>query len=80
MANEKNNSGTLQLALRLVGVGFYIGGCIAGGVLLGLWIDSKYNTRPLFAIAGLIVGIALAFYGVYEMLIPLFERKHDKRD
>lgn len=68
-----------ETALRLVGVGFFIGGSIVLGVLAGLWLDGKFNTTPIFVILGLIIGLAVAFFGVYQMLIPLLNNnKHDK--
>ena len=67
-------------ALRLVGVGFYIGGCIVLGVFGGLWLDSKLDTRPILVIVGLLFGIAVAFYGVYRMLLPLMGNKREKGD
>jgi len=57
-------------ALRLVGVGFFIGGSIVLGVVVGLWLDSRLNTEPILVIVGLILGIIVAFYGVYRMLRP----------
>ena len=61
--------------IRLIGVGFYIGGCIVLGVFVGLWLDNKLNTRPIFVIVGLLFGLFLAFYGVYQMLLPLLNNK-----
>ncbi len=67
-------------AMRLTGVGFFIGSSILGGVVVGLWLDSKFNTEPLLVIIGLLLGIAVAFYGVYEMLLPLLQKKRDNGD
>ena len=66
-------------ALRLVGVGFFIGGSIALGIFGGHWLDTKFNTH-LFWIAGLILGILVAFYGVYQMLLPLIGNKRNKEN
>ena len=67
-------------ALRLVGVGFFIGTAILLGTLTGLWLDSKLGTKPIFVIVGLLLGIAVAFYGVYQMLLPLLNKKRDKEN
>ncbi len=67
-------------ALRLVGVGWYIGVCIVLGVLGGLWLDSKYGTKPLWLIVGLVLGIVVAVYGVYQMLQPLIKNTNDRED
>lgn len=65
-------------ALRLTGVGFFIGACILLGVIAGIWLDSKLNTEPVFVIIGLVLGIIVAVYGVYRMLLPLLNNKQDK--
>lgn len=67
-------------ALRLTGVGFYIGGCIAGGVYLGVWLDGKYQLSPLFILIGLGLGLFLAFYGTYRMLLSAVGRGNDEGD
>jgi len=67
-------------ALRLVGVGFYVGGCIVLGVFAGLWLDSKLDTRPILVIVGLVFGLLIAFYGVYRLLLPLMGDKRGKGD
>jgi F0F1-type ATP synthase assembly protein I len=67
-------------AMRLVGVGFFIGGSILGGVFAGLWLDRRFHTEPIWVIVGLLIGIAVAFYGVYQMLLPVLRNKGDKEN
>jgi len=67
-------------ALRLVGVGFFIGGSIVLGVVAGLWLDNKFTSGPTWVIVGLFLGLAIAFYGVYRMLLPLMRNKGDKEN
>ena len=62
-------------ALRFIGVGWFIAISILLGVLGGLWLDSKFGTRPILVIVGLILGLVVAFYGVYRMLLPLMRGK-----
>tara|TARA_B100000315_G_C14486999_1_gene545654 strand:- start:191 stop:448 length:258 start_codon:yes stop_codon:yes gene_type:complete len=69
-----------QAALRLIGVGWYVASSILLSVLAGLWLDSKLNSQPLFGVAGLILGIIIAFYGVYQMLLPLIKNSRNKGD
>lgn len=68
------------VALRLTGVGFYIAGSILLGLLGGLWLDSRLNTKPILVIVGLLLGLVVAFWGVYRMLIPLISNKKAKGD
>lgn len=65
-------------ALRLIGVGWFIGISILLGVLAGLGLDSKFGTKPLFVIVGVILGFFFAAYGVYQMLLPLLKNKNGK--
>jgi F0F1-type ATP synthase assembly protein I len=65
-----------EAAFRLVGVGFFIGGAIVAGVLLGHWLDTRLDTK-LFWLVGLILGLIVAFYGVYQMLLPFRNNKRN---
>ena len=67
-------------ALRLTGVGFFIGVCVVSGILAGLWLDTKLGTEPVFILVGLVIGIAVAVYGVYRMLLPVMGGKRDKEN
>jgi ATP synthase protein I len=67
-------------ALRFTGVGFYIGICIVLGTFAGLWLDGKLNTKPVFMIVGLLCGLVVAVYGVYQMLRPLMSNWRDKEN
>jgi F0F1-type ATP synthase assembly protein I len=58
-------------------LGFYIAACIAGGIMAGWWLGGK---RPIFVIVGLIIGLVLAAYGVYQMVRPLMNNKNDKQN
>ncbi len=70
--------GRREAVLKLVGVGWYIGGCIFLGVWGGLWLDNKLNTKPILTIVGLMVGLGIAFYGVYRMLLPGISKKENE--
>ena len=67
-------------ALRLTGVGFFIGACILLGTFAGLWLDGKFNTKPFFMIGGLVLGLVVAAYGVYQMLRPFMSNSQDKEN
>ena len=64
-------------ALRLIGVGWYVSVSILLGVLAGRWLDGKLNTEPLLVIIGLLMGIFIAFYGVYRMLPGITNRRDE---
>ena len=72
--------GRWEAALRFIGVGWFIGISILLGVVGGLWLDNKFGTKPILVIVGLILGLVVAFYGVYRMLLPLMRNKRDKEN
>ena len=67
-------------ALRLVGVGFFIVGSILLGVVAGRWLDTRLNSEPTWMIVGLLLGLVIAFYGVYRMLLPFLSNKGNKEN
>ncbi len=72
--------GRWNTVLRLIGVGFYVGGSIVLGVFVGRWLDSQLNTAPILVIVGLVFGLLVAFCGVYRMILPLMGNKQEKGD
>ena len=69
-----------QAALSLIGLGWYVGVSILLGVFAGLWLDSRLDTKPLFVMLGLVLGVIVAGYGVYRMLRPLIKNKRNRED
>lgn len=51
---------------ELLGVGSAIAGLVAGGMLLGWFIDSQAGTLPVFALVGLAAGITAACFYAYS--------------
>ncbi len=62
---------SLAVALRLTGLGFYIGLCIVAGVGGGIWLDQVTGWSPWFTVGGVILGSMVAFWGVYKMILPV---------
>ena len=59
------------VALRLLGLGWYVATCIVVGVVAGIFLDSHFGTKPIFTLLGVLLGTAAAFYGLYKMVSPL---------
>lgn len=59
-----------KFAFTLVGVGWFIAITIVGGAVGGILLDRKFNTKPILALVGVTLGLALALYGVWRMLRP----------
>lgn len=58
-------------------MGWYIVICIILGVLGGRWLDRELDTG-FMVIVGLLVGLGLAFYGVYRMILPNINKKQNR--
>ncbi len=61
----------LALALRLLGIGWFVAICIAGGAAGGFFLDRALETSPLLTMLGTGGGIAVAVIGMYRMLMAV---------
>ena len=67
--------------VRLIGIGWYIVACIILGTLGGHWIGQKLGGvgyEVLLTIVGLILGLVVAFIGVYRIVKSTFTNDKDK--
>lgn len=55
-------------AMNLLGIGWFLIVCIIGGLGIGFWLDSIWNTKPLFLLIGLALGMAVSVFGAYHMV------------
>ena len=58
-------------ALSLLSIGWYFALCIVGGIAGGLLLDNVLDTKPILAVLGLFVGLGLAFWGGYKLLMQV---------
>jgi ATP synthase protein I len=49
-------------------VGLQLGLSVTGGILLGLFLDNKMNTSPIFTIIFMLTGSVAGFYNLYAIL------------
>ena len=68
----------MGLAIRFLGMGWYVAFCVVIGILGGLKLDDVVGTRPLFTLLGVLLGTAAAFYGIYKMAQPLLKEPDTK--
>lgn len=64
---------------RLIGIGFYIGVCIAVCTLGGRELDKLLDTGKLMTVSGLVLGVFLALYGGLTQLLEvvnMINRRH----
>ena len=69
---------TWLIALRLTGLGWYVATCIIVGVLGGLGLDKLLGTKILFFLLGTVLGVVIAFWGLYKMVQPILNASQGK--
>lgn len=47
------------------------------GLVIGIWLDSKFNTSPWLTILFLLIGIAAGFNKVIQVVIREAKKKED---
>jgi hypothetical protein len=61
--------GRLPPVIRLLGIGWYFAFCIIAGIVGGVLLDRQVEKDHVFTLLGLFLGLVLAFFGGYIMLI-----------
>ena len=64
-------------AFGLLGIGSYLATSIVGLTLLGVWLDGRFDTRPVLTLVFLVLGLVLGFYGAYQQLRELTKRTRE---
>jgi len=70
----------MSTALGLLGIGWYVALCLIGGVLGGLWLDSRLGISPLFILLGVGAGLVVAGFGMYKMLLSVLSQSENPVD
>lgn len=66
----------MRAMLRVCGICLGFGAtlgaqCYLLGILLGGWLDTRFDTAPLFLMLGVVVALIASFYELYQALIAL---------
>ena len=61
-------------AFGLLGIGSYLATSIVGLTLVGVWLDGRFDTKPVLTLVFLCLGLAAGFYGAYRQLRELMDR------
>ena len=65
------SSKRMGMLLRLLGIGWYVGLCIAAGAVAGLWADRALDLSPLLTLLGIALGLIAAVGGMIRMILAL---------
>lgn len=55
-------------AAAFLSMGLSAAVCVAAGVVLGLWLDSRLHTAPALLLVGLLLGLAMAALSVIKQI------------
>ncbi len=84
MDNKKwHNDPEIAKYLTLIGqTGLMMAGCIVVSVLIGIWLDHRSGSSPLFLAIFCIVGVLSGFFGVYKMIARFYnsDRASEKEE
>ena len=58
----------IPVLARLTMIGWFVGVSIAGGALIGWWLDGLVGSAPLLLVVGILLGVAVALVGMVRML------------
>ena len=58
---------TVRALSMVSGIGFSIALSLCGGVALGLFLDRRLGTAPLFLLVGILLGLVIAGYTLYRL-------------
>lgn len=79
MGAPKGPRSGMALGQKYFAVGLKFAGGIVLFTFLGLWLDRRTHTLPLFTIAGTLVGAVLSFVSVYGVLRKEWKNGEGKR-
>ena len=72
------NGRKMELALRLLGIGWFVALCIGGGAVGGYLLDRQLGLNPLLTLIGIGAGIALAVVGMVRMLMAVISAESEE--
>ncbi|HDH99331.1 MAG TPA: AtpZ/AtpI family protein [bacterium] len=78
--SKQKNKASFFYALSLgTELGFLIAIPLIIFLLLGLFLDKKFETFPIFLICGILIGLGATFVDVYYLVLPFLEKRSGKR-
>ena len=76
---EKKEDDSIAGAYRKAGpyidASWQLAGAVAGGSLLGWWLDKKFHTSPWLLVTGALFGIGTGFYLFFKILMTLGKKQ-----
>ena len=78
---NKNNRLNFFYALSLgMALGLAVAVPLVMFLLLGLFLDKKFNTLPLFLILFILLSLVVAAFEIRNMILPFLEKRSQKNN
>lgn len=73
---------TLRKLAPYLDIGAVMAGCVVAGVLLGRYLDGKFDSEPWMLLFGSLLGVGAGFYHFFKVVLRRPETKPgpEKRD
>ena len=67
--NEENPNEWFYYLTLVTQLGLVVVGTILAGLVIGYFIDKKFETSPVFAVVFIVIGIAAGLFNAYQMIM-----------
>ena len=67
--NEENPNEWLYYLTLVTQLGLVVVGTILAGLVIGYFIDKKFETSPVFTVVFIVFGIAAGLFNAYQMIM-----------
>mgnify|MGYP006279172221 CR=1 FL=1 len=72
----KKEKGNLFYAISLgLELGFLIAIPLVLFLVIGVFLDNKFNVFPFLTLAGIFLGILATFFDIYYLVLPFLKKK-----
>ncbi|GEL08977.1 AtpZ/AtpI family protein [Salisediminibacterium halotolerans] len=76
--SEPSKYRSLMKAFALMStISAYFIGSVVIGVIVGNWLENRYETGGLFLVGGMLLGLATAVFGIYRAIRQYMEDGDD---
>ncbi|QKS72755.1 AtpZ/AtpI family protein [Paenalkalicoccus suaedae] len=73
MAQQPRNRKAMKAFALMSTISAYTIGGVLLGVIVGLWLDSRYDGSGLFLVLGFLIGLVVTSYGIYKTVQQFLE-------
>ncbi|CAM3968828.1 AtpZ/AtpI family protein [Alkalicoccus chagannorensis] len=73
--NQSKYRPVMKAFALMTTISSYLIGAVLFGVFGGMWLDRYFDSSGLFTAAGVLLGVGMAFYGIYRAVQSFMEEQ-----